>query len=355
MSDKIAKILSKIRSLYHDEFNVQITQGNSIEDILLEISHFEAKYTEQRRRESLIIEHILECIGGNFFNQLPISEKQDELDVICMGFNTYIEELKGAMVSKEALEKTNLQLLKEQKKAELLAKSKDEFLSNMSHEIRTPLNGIIGFSNLLSQNQELTIESKQHIETIVKSSEILLAIVNNITEINNLNSSNYNIQDNLINLYNYIPKLINSVNDYILLKKIKFNYTIDPTINTKLIGDETKLNQIFSNLIHNAIKFTPIGGVIELNCKSHSQTKEHELIEFTLTDHGIGISKENITSIFDAFYQLNKSDYQKSGSGLGLTIVKKTVEALNGKLFVESELNKGSTFSFIIPFEKTNT
>ena len=182
---ELTEILAKIRSLYLDEFQEAITKENTFEDLKIEIDFITQKFNEQKQRKQKIIKHIIECCAGDFYNPIPTSSKNDELDVISSGFNIYIEELNSITVSKETLKIANDELLKEKENAEKLSKVKEKFLSNVSHELRTPLNAIIGFTDLLSKSDNLDNNQKNHISTIKKSSKTLLNLVNVLLEENN--------------------------------------------------------------------------------------------------------------------------------------------------------------------------
>lgn len=134
---KLEEILALVRSINEDEFQEQLTYGDSLEDVHKELLFLAEKIASKKKRIDFIIDHITRCYAGDFFNYLPISDAQDELDVFCMGFNTYIEELKAVMVSKNLLEIINKKLVEEKERSEQLAMARDEFLSSMSHEIRT--------------------------------------------------------------------------------------------------------------------------------------------------------------------------------------------------------------------------
>ena len=185
---KLEEILALVRSINEDEFQEQLTYGNSLDDVHKELLFLADKIESKKNRTEVIIEHISNCYSGDFFNYLPISENQDELDVFCMGFNTYIEELKDVMVSKNLLEITNKKLIEEKERSEQLALARDEFLSSMSHEIRTPLNGILGFTDLLLGNSTLNSDTKKQLEYIKMSGDVLLVIINDILDLAKIES-----------------------------------------------------------------------------------------------------------------------------------------------------------------------
>ncbi len=221
---ELDEILAIVRSMYTDEFQSAITNDNSINDLRLEVNFIAQKLIEQKKRQQEIITHIIECCAGDFYNPIPTSSKNDELDVISSGFNIYIEELTAATVSKEALRIANEELLKEKEISEQLANAKEEFLSNVSHELRTPLNGIIGFTDILIESKNLDETQKNHLSTIKTSSDTLLALV-----------------DELLDNENSKKEAINPLELMEISKKIKILVAEDNGINQLLIS--TILNQ----------------------------------------------------------------------------------------------------------------
>ena len=239
--------------------------------------------------------------------------------------------------------KKELQLaLREAKNANELQRS---FLANVSHEIRTPMNGIIGFSGLLEELVENDKQAKSYLSQVKTNGELLLAIINDILEISR-------IETNSMETAIYGVKLNSLINNVIATQKVKLKKQNNLSITTKfglkddiyINTDETKLKQILSNLLDNAIKFTP-EGLIEV---SYKVEKEH--IVFSVKDSGIGIKEENFTFIFTRFGQVEKGLSRKfGGTGLGLAITKAFIEKLGGNIWVESKPGLGSTFYFTIP------
>jgi len=179
---ELDEILDKIRSLYIDEFQEAITEENTINDLKIEINFISEKFNEQKQRKQEIIKHIIESCKDNYYVPIPTSSINDKLDVISAGFNIYVEELNSIMVSKETLKIANEKLLKEKENTEKLAKAKEEFLSNISHELRTPLNGIIGFTDLLLNYQNLNNQQLNHLNTIKNSSDTLLNLIDELLD-----------------------------------------------------------------------------------------------------------------------------------------------------------------------------
>ena len=227
-------------------------------------------------------------------------------------------------------------------------KEKSMFLANMSHEIRTPLNAMFGFIELL-ESKKLDEETKEYLHIIKKAGGNLLSIVNDILDFSKLESNkikidlhSFNIKSEVDNIYNlFLPRAVE--------KNIKFHLN-EKNLKYNIISDSTRIRQVISNLLSNAIKFTPRGKNIYLNIVYDS---ENELLNVEVIDEGIGIPKNKINTIFEAFNQAKDSTTREyGGTGLGLTISYKLIELLGGELKVESQENKGSKFYFTIPAKK---
>ncbi len=238
------------------------------------------------------------------------------------------------------------ELIHAKEKAEEADKLKTSFLANMSHEIRTPLNSILGFSSLLSNTDFSVNEKNDFIQRIKISGENLLAIVSNVMDISKLEAGQMKILDSTIQLYKFIQDFY----DQYLYKveNLNIDFQLDANINeqTFIISDETKIRQVLTNLVENALKFTQEGyiaiGVSESRSNGH--------ITFYVEDTGIGIPEEYHKMIFERFRQVEMSETRQfGGNGLGLAISKNLVEMLGGKIWLESEFGKGSTFHFTIP------
>ncbi len=227
-------------------------------------------------------------------------------------------------------------------------KAKDMFLANMSHEIRTPLNGILGFTQLLKKTK-LSDEQSQFINIIDNSSENLLIIVNDILDLAKIQENEVELEDIAFDPFNTFESAIESYGAKADEKDISLQLFIDPHIKTKLIGDPTKLTQVVVNLISNAIKFTPEKGVIDIGIERISSENGKSRIKFFVKDTGIGVSEAQKENIFKAFSQEDISTNRKfGGTGLGLTISTKFINAMGGKLDIDSIQGEGSTFFFIL-------
>jgi PAS domain S-box-containing protein len=240
------------------------------------------------------------------------------------------------------------ELVAAKEKAEESDRLKTAFLHNVSHEIRTPMNAIIGFSSLLNDPGLKAAERKQYVDVIFQSGGQLLSIINDIVDIANVESGQAKV-----NLMEFnINAVLRSLNEQFSLNGKENNVTTIfnsglPDEECTVMTDNTKLVQILSNLINNAIKFTKNGYV------TFGYSLKNELLEFFVKDTGIGIPQELHSKIFDRFYQVDSAISRKySGTGLGLSICKGYVELLGGTIRVESEPGKGTQFVFTIPYIK---
>ncbi len=230
--------------------------------------------------------------------------------------------------------------------AEQSDRLKSAFLANMSHEIRTPMNGILGFSGLLKEADLTGEQQKVYIEIIEQAGERLLNIINDIVSISKIESGQMEVNLKESNINEQIEYIYTFFKPEAEVKRIQFSFNIFPNLSESIIKtDREKIFAILSNLVKNAIKYTNKGS-IELGYK-----KKGEYLEFFVKDSGIGIPKDKLEVIFERFIQVDIEDrmaYQ--GNGLGLSISKAYVELLGGKIWIKSELGKGSTVYFTIPY-----
>ena len=262
------------------------------------------------------------------------------------------EAIVFAELATEIAEKAKRKAEEATRIAEGAVKGKQQFLSNMSHEIRTPMNAIIGFTKVLLKT-DLSSKQKEYLEAIKISGDALIVLINDILDLAKVDSGKMVFEEVPFKVASSISAMIHLFETKINEKNLKLDKEYDKRIPEMLIGDPVRLHQIILNLISNAVKFTT-KGKITVRVHLVSENEEQATVEFSVTDTGIGIAEDKTDKIFEYFHQASSSTSRLyGGTGLGLAIVKQLVESQGGSINVKSKIDEGSTFSFMLSFQKT--
>jgi PAS domain S-box-containing protein len=262
-------------------------------------------------------------------------------------------EVEGVARDISELRKSSEDLRLAKEMAEKSLKVKESFLANMSHEIRTPMNGIIGMIDLLADSQ-LDERQQDYVQTVKKSSETLLTILNDILDLSKIEAGKMSLSRTPLSLSELIDKLYTLFSQQAIAKNNRLTYKIQSGVPKYIIGDETRLLQVFSNFASNAIKFTENGKIL-IYISTIAQRDNWHRLKVEIVDTGIGIAREKVDLLFQNFSQVdNSSSKSYGGTGLGLSISKALIELMDGEVGVDSVPNRGSTFWFTFEAEATN-
>ena len=228
-------------------------------------------------------------------------------------------------------------------------KAKTAFLSNMSHEIRTPMNAIIGLDRIALNDPGISDATREHLEKIGLSAQHLLSIINDILDMSRIESGRMTVKNEEFSFAKTLAQVNTIISDQCRDKGIDYECRVNGTIDDYYIGDEMKLRQVLINILGNAVKFTPSGGTVTFVVETIARFNGKSTLQFTISDTGIGMSQEFLPKLFDAFSQEDSSTTSRFGStGLGMAITRSIIELMNGTIAVESEKNKGTTFTVTV-------
>ncbi|WP_162820077.1 response regulator [Kordia sp. SMS9] len=301
----------------------------------------------------------LERVKKEQKSQETIMKKSQQISYVLMiaGFILIlllINMFKNYKFRNKALNKLrskNAQLREAKEEAESQANLKAQFFSTVSHELRTPMYGVVGLTSLLSEDFP-SLKNNENFKSLKFSSTYLLSLINNVLQINKIESQGVKLESIPFNVKNLMNEVVNSFSFAASQNKNKVHQEIDPNIPEILLGDSVRLSQILMNLIGNAIKFTENGNIwIRLESEG-SEGKTHS-IKFVIQDDGIGIPEEKQVSVFDKFVQLRPIEKNYQGTGLGLSIVKRLLLLFDSDILLKSEEGNGTEFSFSIAFEES--
>ncbi len=288
---------------------------------------------------------------------IDLHQQKQALENITRKLETTISELiesrKKLRQNEESIRDAWKTAEKARDSAEEANRAKSEFLANMSHEIRTPLNGIIGMADL-ALIETSTPQQKERIETIRQSGESLLEILNEILDLSKIEAERVELESIPFNPIEVIERVVRMLSIKIYEKNLELICKIDPAIPNEVMGDPTRFRQIILNLLSNAYKFTEAGEIL-IEADIEATTDQSVILQFVISDTGIGIPKNRLDQLFQSFQQAEASTSRRfGGTGLGLSITRKLLDLMKGDIRVESDHGKGSSFFFRIPFKRSS-
>ena len=339
----VNKQMEKLTGYSHREL-----VGQNMQDLLLApevrqmIKETIKSLTDGSSKE-FILEHFHKS-GASWLGKVIISPYQD--------YDGKIVGAVGVVTDITERKRTERELILAKQVAEQAQVAEQQFLANMSHEIRTPMNAVIGMTHLLYETNP-TEAQKDFLDSLQFSADSLMGIITNILDFSKIEANAIEFEQRTFSLSELLQSLQQTFQFKVKNKSVNVLLEIDEQIKNQVIGDSVRLNQILTNLLGNASKFTE-AGTIKIRVKLLENTEEKYLLKFQIEDTGIGIDRENLNKIFDNFKQADVQVARKfGGTGLGLTIVKQLVELQGGTIEVQSEKRRGSTFSVVLPFQNS--
>ena len=270
---------------------------------------------------------------------------------ICDMLLTVEKDKYGDPLCKVVLLRDITDLMNALDKARAASRAKSNFLANMSHEIRTPMNAIIGMTHI-GKNSDNTTRKDYNFERIEEASKHLLGIINDVLDMSKIEAGKFELSHESLNIEKTIRRVVNVVKLRADEKKQIITVLCSEDIPERLVGDEQRLAQVITNLVGNAIKFTPEEGRVDIIAQLLKEENNNCTIQLSVTDTGIGIAPDQSEKLFESFHQAESSSTRNyGGTGLGLAISKSIVEMMNGKIWMDSQYGKGSTFHFTVELE----
>ena len=300
------------------------------------------------------VEHVGWVVFEDFFLIISIVQSLNEMKAIAANrarletVNTQIEQ--EVTIRTAELRETGRELVTAREAALDASRAKSEFLSSMSHEIRTPMNAILGMAQLLEETQ-LNPDQQRYLEIMTSNGDALLDLINGILDLARIESGRLSLEQAEFDLESLVDRTVETLGIRAHQKGLELLANVMPGVPLALIGDRLRVRQVLLNLIGNAVKFTESGQVL-LTVERDGESDEPVRLHFSIADTGIGIAKDKLEDVFASFTQADSSTTrQYGGSGLGLAIVRRLVELMGGRVWVESELGRGSVFHFTAQFQ----
>jgi signal transduction histidine kinase len=285
-------------------------------------------------------------LPGHILYTYTFTEKQYNASIIMSYSIPFVLIFKMLFVMVRLNANSQETLVKARQEAEAGYKAKSNFLSTMSHELRTPLNGIVGVTNIL-KHEQVTASQKGYIDILAHSSDQMLNLINHILDFSKIEIGKIHLDKNTFNVQALLQKIAQTFEGR-ASNDVKLEVHIDPALHTTVVSDDLRLLQVLNNLLSNAFKFTK-QGTVQLNAAITNKNADDITIALAVSDTGLGIKETELSRIFESFEQADNSTTRNfGGTGLGLSISKQLVELFNGRLQVESQYGKGSTFSFTV-------
>jgi len=377
IQDKYARLQPRINiGFYEKDIAVIISHIQKNEELLKNLQEgqtFSSGNISHQRKE-----FINQLFNSDYFILSPILTKNGLIGIIFVGNSAYSSSLtegdeeiisilanqigqaiENARLFEEAFRASQIletkvkertqQLAKALEDVQNISKSKSSFISAVSHELRTPLTSIKGYASILMTGKlgDVPEEVKKRLEKINMHSDNLVQFINNLLDISRIESGRVEMNMTKCNLSIMIESVHDLLTPQLKEKNIEWQAHIDPRIPEMLL-DQHQVERIFINLVSNAIKFTPQGGTISINAQMNNNA-----VTIEVSDTGIGIPEKDLTRLFEEFYRVeNEINQNVKGTGLGLSLVRKIVQAHKGKIWVTSQVNKGTTFHFTLPIQQ---
>ncbi|NNF21875.1 MAG: PAS domain S-box protein [Saprospiraceae bacterium] len=307
-------------------------------------------YFESRRKTSTMLKKLFDKKLVKNFEGTVRTKRGRKIQFLCnirlITQKGQDVEIEGVVRDITALKKSNQELRKAKDLAEKSLRIKERFLANMSHEIRTPMNGIIGMIDLIGSTK-LNLEQSEYIQTIKKSSDTLLNILNDILDLSKIEAGKMELRSEPVKLIETFEKVYELYSQQAQINNIFLYYHLDDRLPEMVVTDETRLLQVISNLVSNAIKFSEKKGNVNISIRLGEEKSDHYVFKVSIKDSGIGISEKDQQLLFQSFNQIDSSVSKKfGGTGLGLAISKELVKSMAGNIGVVSTPGLGSTFWF---------